>query len=93
MSDEPTAGVTHVAPEIPAPGKSALVAESLHRLSHAAPFDGGRPGRILRGGAPPLRLLGRQLEVQAQFLLQVKVAPPWTERPAKTVDQRTELGH
>ena len=47
----------------------------------------------LWGLAPPLRLLGGQLEVQAQFLLQFKIAPPWTERPAKTVDPRTDLGH
>jgi hypothetical protein len=88
-------GVAQVASEVVEPRQAALVADRVEALRQgAAPHD-GRAARIGRRRIAAARVLGRQLEMRAQFLGDVGVAPGRSQRapqsPAPLAQPRHRL--
>src|SRR5207249_987045 len=71
--------VTYVTREVVQPRQAALITERLHRLGDAARVDPCRPLRAFGRMAPARRVLGGELQMQPQFLLEVAIIPACTE--------------
>src|SRR6185503_11742932 len=62
------------------PGDTALIANATHRLRHAARMEASAAARLLRRLSPSPRVLGRELEMELQLLLEFAIVAMTTER-------------
>ena len=86
IAPEQTTRVADVAQKIGEPGKTALIAQRLHRLHEAAGADRCGPCGVLGRGAAPLRVLDGELHVQPQLLFQVAICSRRTKRSPEADD-------
>jgi hypothetical protein len=83
----------HVARKIVQPWQAALIAKRLHRLGDASRVDAGRLRRALGCLATAQGILGGELQMEPQFLLQVAIIPASAEGSPEPPDPLAEGGH